>query len=231
MGRALDAVFFDLDGTLLDSTRAWRSALADVAAGYSVAVTDAFHARTAGLTAEDALRLVYQEAGLAPGDAEFGRTLSVFQDGALSVVLRDPVWVAGGERLIRRLRRCSVPVGLVTSSSCALVNRLLQAPGAPVLDVVVCREDVACPKPAPDPYREAARRLGVPAAATVAVEDSPAGAESARRAGCAVLAVGPRSDRIEAEARVSHLSEVTVGLLRALMAVRSQEASCQSKRY
>jgi beta-phosphoglucomutase-like phosphatase (HAD superfamily) len=55
--------------------------------------------------------------------------------------------------------------------------------------VTVCGDEVAHTKPDPEPYLAAAAALGVPAAACVAVEDSPAGVASAVAAGCAVIAV------------------------------------------
>ena len=45
------------------------------------------------------------------------------------------------------------------------------------------------PKPAADPYRQAARFLGADPACCVAIEDSPVGVASAEAAGCVVLAV------------------------------------------
>ena len=49
---------------------------------------------------------------------------------------------------------------------------------------------MAAPKPAPDPYLEACRRLGVePGLAVVALEDSPTGVAAARAAGLTVIGV------------------------------------------
>ncbi len=50
-------------------------------------------------------------------------------------------------------------------------------------------EEVARGKPAPDVFLEAARRLGVPPAGCVVVEDAPPGAEAARAAGVRCIAV------------------------------------------
>ena len=50
--------------------------------------------------------------------------------------------------------------------------------------------EVAAPKPAPDPYLEACRRLGVePGPSVVALEDSPTGVAAARAAGLTVIGV------------------------------------------
>jgi beta-phosphoglucomutase-like phosphatase (HAD superfamily) len=49
---------------------------------------------------------------------------------------------------------------------------------------------VAAPKPAPDPYIEVCRRLGVePGPDVIALEDSPTGVAAARAAGLTVIGV------------------------------------------
>ena len=75
---------------------------------------------------------------------------------------------------------------------------------------------MAAPKPAPDPYLEACRRLGVEAGPSViALEDSPTGVAAARAAGLTVIGV-PSIDGVElAEAHhiaATLLDEVVVGL-------------------
>jgi beta-phosphoglucomutase-like phosphatase (HAD superfamily) len=50
-------------------------------------------------------------------------------------------------------------------------------------------------KPDPEGFLRAVARLGVPAAETLAFEDSPAGIESARRAGIAVAFVAELASR------------------------------------
>jgi sugar-phosphatase len=54
---------------------------------------------------------------------------------------------------------------------------------------MVCAGDVERGKPHPDPYLLGARRLGVPAAGCLVVEDAPAGIEAGVAAGCQVAAV------------------------------------------
>jgi HAD superfamily hydrolase (TIGR01509 family) len=54
---------------------------------------------------------------------------------------------------------------------------------------LVTAEDSARAKPAPDPFLTAARRLDVPPASCLVIEDSPAGVTAARAAGMPVVAV------------------------------------------
>ncbi len=66
---------------------------------------------------------------------------------------------------------------LVSNSPLAFVRRSLELVGfEDHFDVVLSAHEVAAPKPAPDPYLEACRRLGVePGPDVVALEDSPTG--------------------------------------------------------
>ena len=56
-------------------------------------------------------------------------------------------------------------------------------------DKIVCANMVACGKPAPDIYLEAAKRLEVNPEECIALEDSPNGVLSANKAGCKVIMV------------------------------------------
>lgn len=52
-----------------------------------------------------------------------------------------------------------------------------------MFDAVVCAEDYERGKPFPDPFLEAARRIGVPPQDCLVFEDSPTGIEAAKAAG------------------------------------------------
>ena len=82
--------------------------------------------------------------------------------------------------------------------------------------VLISGHDVAAPKPAPDPYLEACRRLGVePGPEVIALEDSPTGVAAARAAGLTVIGV-PSVDGVElAEAHhiaANLLDDIVTGL-------------------
>jgi beta-phosphoglucomutase-like phosphatase (HAD superfamily) len=55
--------------------------------------------------------------------------------------------------------------------------------------ITVAGDEVPNPKPAPDIYLEACRRLGADPAASVGLEDSPTGAAAAKAAGLTVIGV------------------------------------------
>ena len=90
-----------------------------------------------------------------------------------------------------RPTRCGViPKAVATSSSAKQAAETLEAGGlAGRFAHLVTSDQVAAGKPAPDLYLEAARRLGLPPAACIALEDSDPGVQSAHIAGMTVLIV------------------------------------------
>ena len=77
-------------------------------------------------------------------------------------------------------------------------------------------DDVSSGKPDPEPFLKAARRLGAEPHATVAVEDSGAGARSARAAGLFVVGYSPSGEPfVGADRSIAKLMEV-VALVRGV---------------
>jgi HAD superfamily hydrolase (TIGR01509 family) len=82
------------------------------------------------------------------------------------------------------------PLGLASSSPQTLIAVALRRGRlASLFSATVSSDAVPHGKPAPDVYIEAARRLGVHAAACVAVEDSSNGLRAAAAAGMGVIAI------------------------------------------
>ncbi len=80
-------------------------------------------------------------------------------------------------------------VAIVTSAPRELALRRLAAAGLRPPALLVCAEDVAHGKPAPDGYRLAASRLGIAPGDCVVFEDAVAGIAAGEAAGCAVIVV------------------------------------------
>ncbi|MGZ3688262.1 MAG: HAD family hydrolase [Bdellovibrionota bacterium] len=77
-----------------------------------------------------------------------------------------------------------------------------------LLDLTICRDDAARPKPDPAPYLEGAARSGVPPSECLAVEDSPMGLRAALLAGMPAAAVLTNFDRAAMTAPVSGRPEL-----------------------
>lgn len=93
----------------------------------------------------------------------------------------------GVERLIEEASSRGLKIALVTTSSVAnaeaLVIANLEVSGLDLFDAIVGGNSVPAKKPAPDIYRMALERLGLPARNCVVFEDSPNGLKSAMAAG------------------------------------------------
>jgi HAD superfamily hydrolase (TIGR01509 family) len=176
-----------MDGTLVDSEGLYTVALQELAVGYGGRLSTAARQAMVGVGTLDSMVLLHADLGQPWRDPAVSagwvdeRMVELFAAGL--------PWRPGARRLLRAVRAAGIPTALVTSTTRRLVTVALGTLGAENFDVVVCGDEVAAPKPDPTPYLMAARSLGVPAAACVAVEDSPPGVASALAAGMAVVAV------------------------------------------
>lgn len=177
----LQAVLFDMDGTLVDTERLWWEAVEQVAGR---ALTEADEAEVLGRPVEHTADWLAAATG-APA-ADLAEALHrEFADRVRAGIVPRP----GALDLLDALARDGVPTALVTASPRAVADTVLEALGASRFAVSVTADDTDRTKPAPDPYLAACRALGVDPAACVAVEDTRTGVSSAEAAGCTVLAV------------------------------------------
>lgn len=198
------AVVFDNDGLLLDTESVWTRAERDLFERRGLEFTLADKHELIGTSAEIAGRVLerrLEEPGRAAGLLEELNALVVaeLEHGVEAMV--------GARELLHRLKAGGTPIGLVSNSPLVFVRRSLEIVGFhDHFDVVLSAHEVAAPKPAPDPYLEACRRLGVEAGPdVVALEDSPTGVAAARAAGLTVIGV-PSLEGIALE-EAHHIAE------------------------
>ena len=187
MAREFEAILFDFDGVLADSEPVHFACWKEVLAPLGIEVEwDHYAAACIGvadLAMVDALR---RRAGspvsLEAVWAQYPRKKELFR----ARVAAFPIIPAATAELVRSLDGYRLAV--VSSSARGEVEPLIASAGLRhCFDAIVCGEDVARLKPAPDPYVEAARRLDVTRA--LVVEDSDAGEASGLAAGFEVLRI------------------------------------------
>ena len=98
------------------------------------------------------------------------------------------ILMPGAFAAVERVREV-MPVALVSASPRILMDAALTTLPQDFFKFTISADDVTRTKPFPDPYLEAAKRMGVAPGATVVFEDSLTGIASAKSAGCAVVAV------------------------------------------
>jgi HAD superfamily hydrolase (TIGR01509 family) len=183
------AVVFDNDGLLLDTEEAWTRAEQTLFKGLGREFTIEHKRILIGSSRSDAA--VKLEAMLErPGEGEelMDELHELVMEEALAGIAPRP----GALELLSRLTAAGVPLAVASNSERAFLERTLSSVGlladGPFL-TTVSAGDVTRPKPAPDIYLEACRRLGADPTASVALEDSPIGVASAAAAGMFVIGV------------------------------------------
>ena len=184
---ACQAILFDFDGVLLDSEpihfECWMEALnpLGIHADWST-----YSKYCIGIPDRDAVEyLCRTNATPVNPDAawqRYGRKTELFRARMLAA----PPFSEATIDFIKSL--VAYKLAIVTASARCEIEPLLERGGIrECFGAVVCREDVARNKPAPDAYLLAAQLLGVTSA--LVVEDSDAGVASGRAAGFDVLRV------------------------------------------
>ena len=206
------AVIFDLDGVLLDSEQVWNASKEELVRERGGTWRDDAPLAMMGMSSPEWSSYLHEELGVplepaAINDAVVARMMDHY-DAALPLL-------PGAARAVQALS-ARWPLGLASSSNREVIDLVLERAGfAAAFAVTVSSEEVRRGKPAPDVYRETARRLGVPATACVAVEDSTNGLRAAVAAGMAVIAVpnahyAPDDDALAlAAATVAVVGDVT----------------------
>lgn len=225
MTSVLDAVLWDMDGTLVDTEPIWWQAEMDtlnrLGARWTVedcksmigsdldASADVWMRRIpAGAISKD--ELVAEVHGAVIGGLEAGVT---FQPGALY--------------LLAALRADGVACALVSASYRSMLDAVLSHCPPGVFDVTVAGDEVRRGKPDPEPYLTAARLIGADPARCVVLEDSPPGAAAGNAAGALVIAIPQHIAVPPAPHRmlVDSLAELGPDDLRKLMACAHDEVA------
>ena len=215
--RALAAVLFDMDGTLLDSEKVWDVALDDLAAWLGGELSDSARNRMVGSSLARSISILHSDLDIdadpeSSGAYLLARTEELFRT--------DLVWKPGAEELLKEVRDVGLAAALVTSTHRRLTEVALDTIGRQYFAATVCGDEVGHPKPHPEPYLRAAAQLGVVPELCVAIEDSPLGIAAAENAGCIVVAVPSEVEIEPAPTRTIRQSLVgmTVDDLAALVA-------------
>ena len=191
----LQAVFWDVDGTLADTELN----------GHRLAFNRAFHDSGLGWNWDEQIycellsipggrqrmRSYAERQGLSPDAAFLDRLRQLKQEHYLKIVSSGAVTLRPGvKRLLRELECADVKQWIVTSSGESSVEALLQSFPAELSGIfrgLVTADSVERHKPHPDPYQLALNRSGCDPEAVLVLEDSSPGLHSAHAAGLRCL--------------------------------------------
>ncbi|MDR6536493.1 HAD-IA family hydrolase [Variovorax soli] len=239
--RGIEAIAFDLDGTLVDSAPDIRHAL-------NAALEDAglehFDLDTVRAWIGDGPDALIAQAlcrhGIDAGDDARARLRQAFDAHTLAAPLRSGRVFDGIAELFAGLRR-RLPMVVVTNKPTPLARAVLDAAGLlPFLAGVHGADTVAQRKPSPSLLRAAADRLGVASARLLMVGDALPDLLAAEAAGCpaALVAWGygghaaanamPRAWRLATPQQLL-LSAIEPGARQSEEIVKTRRSTCQSQ--
>jgi HAD superfamily hydrolase (TIGR01509 family) len=185
------AVAWDIDGTLIDSEPLHQRALVAASTALGVDLSDIEPETFRGVHAIDIWKAI--KPRFPPGSL-FKTWIAAIEDYYVAHVgALEPN--PGALEAMRELATRGVVQACVSNSGRAIVDANIEAMGiGRIIAFSLSLDDVSSGKPDPEPYREAARRFALQAAEVVGVEDSRAGARSARAAGLYVVGYSPSGE-------------------------------------
>jgi HAD superfamily hydrolase (TIGR01509 family) len=200
------AVAWDIDGTLIDSEPLHQRSLITASAGFGADLSDLEPDAFRGVHAVDIWNALKPRF---PAGSLFDTWIGAIE-GYYVAHAGELEPTPGTIDAMRDLQARGVAQACVSNSGRRIVDANINALGiGKIIAFSLSLEDVSSGKPDPEPFREAARRLGSQPQATVAVEDSGAGARSGRAAGLFVVGYSPSGDPfVGADRSIAHLAEV-----------------------
>ncbi|RIY01934.1 HAD family phosphatase [Aureimonas flava] len=221
MPAGIEALLFDLDGTLVHTDPLHFLAMRGLLEAEGVAIDDAtFQAHVSGQPNEAIGRHFFPERGPAEHRAFIERKEARFRELAGALVP-----LAGVVAFIDRARAEGLRVALVTNAPRANVSHMLEAIGlADRFETVIYGDELARGKPDPLPYRLALEAFGLAPDRAVAFEDSPPGLAAAKGAGlfCVGIATSRSPEALRAAGADLAVADFEDASLRALPMVRPE---------
>jgi phosphoglycolate phosphatase len=177
----VEAVLFDLDGTLIDSAPDLAGAADDMRAARGLPRLPVEHYRP--MVGAGARGMLGRAFNILPGDADFAVLRDEFLQRYEARMTQETRIFAGMPAVLDRLEAADIPWGIVTNKAGRLAEPLAAALGlAQRAAALIAGDTTPHSKPHPEPLLEAARRIGVDPEACVYVGDDLRDAQAGRAA-------------------------------------------------
>jgi len=180
------AVLWDMDGTLIDSEPYWIAEEHALVEAHGGVWTDEHAHQLVGNDLLVSAAYIQQHSPIELTPVQIVHELLA---GVVGRVSQHVPWRPGAHELLQSLLAQGVPCALVTMSWRFLADVFVAQLAEGTFAAVITGDEVDHGKPHPEPYRAAARALGVDLAGCIAIEDSPPGVASAVAAGVRTIAV------------------------------------------
>lgn len=186
--RKIEAIIFDMDGTLVNTERLWTQAEAHMLMSYGRQYDIAIHRAFLGLTAEELIakaRIAYDLEHVSSQGM-----LETLNERVMFLLEAHTLPTEGAIELIEAVCSSDLKLALASNSSAKIIEATLKKQAwADCLEMRISIDEVQHGKPQPDMFLLAASRIGVEPSACIVVEDSVNGARAAQAADMICLAV------------------------------------------
>lgn len=187
--KPIQAVLFDLDGTIIDSEPVYYQAERKLLAEHGI-LDFTFEAKQefVGRSTQDMMeKLKLRYSNLTePIEQLVDKIDQIYQELAITETVVFPEM----KKFLLQLREAGYPTAIASGSTRKVILDILEITGlTPYFDLVVSSEEVAKGKPAPDVFLEAANRLGVDPEACLVLEDTHFGVVAAKEAKMRCIAI------------------------------------------
>ncbi len=202
--KTLQAVFIDMDGTLVETESSWWETEIAVMREYGYEWTIEDQELALGGPMHRVIDYMSEKAGAPPAEID-NKLISAMQHRLSS---QPPKLQPGWKELIPQLIAADIKLALVSASPRILVDTVVEGVGLDFFDLTIAAEDPPETKPFPDPFWMAADLLKIPRTNCLVIEDSNTGVTSATRAGMPTIAV-PAEIPIVTNAKVVVINSIS----------------------
>lgn len=193
-----DAVFFDMDGLMVDSEPEWLKSESEITAAYGYQWQPEDQVACLGGPLSRVGQYMHQKCKQAETPDFFTSKLIEVQSERMR--LHTP-FMPGAYELVKDLQRNGVKTGLVSASPRIIVDAVLDNVGTDLFPFSISSDDVDNTKPHPDAYLKAAKLANSDIANCLILEDSLTGVNAATSSGAWLVAV-PHLVRVDESERV-----------------------------
>lgn len=185
--RGIEAVIFDLDGSLVDSMWIWHEIDVEYLGRYGLRVPDDLQHMIEGFSFTETAQYFKERFELPASVDEIRHT---WNEMACDKYMHEVPLKPGAASFLDTCRKDGIKLGIATSNSRELVTNVADSHGLhDYFSCIMTGCDVGKGKPAPDIYLAVAERLAVNPADCLVFEDIVAGILSGKAAGMKVCAV------------------------------------------
>lgn len=216
----LQAVIFDLDGVITDTSRFHYLGWKKLADQYRVPFDEKFNERFKGVSRKDCVRLLFPEIKDESRLDDLADQKNRYYVAMIQQLTPADLF-DGARKLLRELHDHGIKTAIGSASkNTPLVMQRLEI--TDLFDAVTDGTEVRRSKPAPDVFELCARKLNVTCSACIVLEDAQAGIQAALAAGMTAVGIGSRELLPTADWVVNSVRDLDPDLLSRLVLVNER---------